>query len=143
MATSTIKPKRGTSEQWDKSGRVLEVNEWGVEVTESGDHILRIGDGEHLFHELPPVLDVDRFETLIEQAQGQYEEVLDFKNNMTSATDAANSAATSATDAAAAANAGAAACQNIAAGINSMADDTTRVVYSLGINNGNIYLEEV
>lgn len=143
MATSTIKPKRGTTAQWEKSGRVLEVNEWGVEVTESGDHILRIGDGEHLFHELPPVLDVDRFETLMDETDAHYEEVMDFKNNMTSATDAANSAATSATDAAAAANAGAAACQNIAAGINSLVDDTTATVYTLGISNGNIYLEEV
>ena len=143
MATSTIKPKCGTTEQWRASGRVLEMNEWGVEIAKNGHHILRIGDGEHLFHELSAVLDVDRFEALIEQAQGQYGEVMDFKNNMTSATDAANTAASSATSAAAAANAGAEACQNIAAGINSMADDTTNVVYSLGINNGNIYLEEV
>lgn len=143
MATSTIKPKKGTTAQWQSSGRILEVNEWGVEVTKKGHHILRIGDGEHLFHELPPVLDVDRFETLMDETDAHYEEVMDFKNNMTSATDAANSAATSATNAAAAANAGAEACQNIAAGINSMADDTTAVVYTLGINNGNIYLEEV
>lgn len=143
MATSTIKPKCGTTAQWRASGRILEFNEWGVEVTAQGSYVLRIGDGEHLFHELRPVLDVDGFESLIQQSQDQYDEIMEFKGNMTSATEAANSAATSATSAAAAASAGAEACQNIAAGINSMADDTTALVYSLGINNGNIYLEEV
>ena len=68
MATSTIKPKKGTTAQWAASGRVLEVNEWGVEVTENGHHILRIGDGEHLFHELPAVFDAENYEELMAQA---------------------------------------------------------------------------
>lgn len=143
MATSTIKPKCGTTAQWQASGRILEVNEWGVEVTESGAYILRIGDGEHLFHDLPAVIDVPTFDALVQQVQKQYNEVIAFRNNMTEATNAANSAAAGARSAADAANAGAAACENIAAGINSMADDTTATVYSIGIDNGIIYLEEV
>lgn len=143
MATSTIKPKCGTTAQWQASGRILEVNEWGVEVTESGAYILRIGDGEHLFHDLPAVIDVPTFDALVQQVQEQYNEVIAFRNNMTEATNAANSAAAGARSAAEAANAGAAACENIAAGINSMADDTTATVYSIGIDNGIIYLEEV
>ncbi len=143
MATSTIKPKCGTTAQWQSSGRVLEFNEWGVEVTTRGSYVLRIGDGEHLFHDLPAVLDVDGFEALIEQAQTQYDEVMAFKGNMASATAAANSAAQDANSAAAAASAGAEACKNIAAGLNSVVDDTTATAYTLGINNGNIYLEEV
>lgn len=143
MATSTIKPKCGTTAQWQASGRILEVNEWGVEVTESGAYILRIGDGEHLFHDLPAVIDVPTFDALVQQVQEQYNEVVAFRNNMTEATNAANSAAAGARSAAEAANAGAAACENIAAGINSMADDTTATVYSIGIDNGIIYLEEV
>lgn len=143
MATSTIKPKCGTTAQWKASGRILEVNEWGVEVTESGAYILRIGDGEHLFHDLPAVIDVPTFDALVQQVQEQYNEVIAFRNNMTEATNAANSAAAGARSAADAANAGAAACENIAAGINSMADDTTATVYSIGIDNGIIYLEEV
>ncbi|MBQ3228746.1 MAG: hypothetical protein IJB43_09195 [Clostridia bacterium] len=143
MATSTIKPKCGTTAQWQASGRILEVNEWGVEVTESGAYILRIGDGEHLFHDLPAVIDVPTFDALVQQVQEQYNEVIAFRNNMTEATNAANSAAAGARSAADAANAGAAACENIAAGINSMADDTTATVYSIGIDNGIIYLEEV
>ena len=143
MATSTIKPKCGTTAQWQASGRILEVNEWGVEVTESGAYILRIGDGEHLFRDLPAVIVVPTFDALVQQVQEQYNEVIAFRNNMTEATNAANSAAAGARSAADAANAGAAACENIAAGINSMADDTTATVYSIGIDNGIIYLEEV
>lgn len=142
MATSTIKPKCGTTAQWAASGRILEVNEWGVEITESGAYILRIGDGEHLFHELPAVIDVPTFDALVEQVQTQYNAVMAFKNNMTEATNAANSAAAGANTAATAANAGAAACANIAEGINSMTDDTTATVYSIGIDNGIIYLKE-
>ena len=142
MATSTIKPKCGTTAQWEASGRILEVNEWGVEVTESGAYILRIGDGEHLFPDLPAVIDVPTFDALVEQVQTQYNAVMAFKNNMTEATNAANSAAAGANTAATAANAGAAACANIAEGINSMSDDTTAKVYSIGIDNGIIYLKE-
>lgn len=142
MATSTIKPKCGTTAQWEASGRILEVNEWGVEITESGAYILRIGDGEHEFHDLPAVIDVPTFDALVEQMQTQYNAVMAFKNNMTEATNAANSAAAGANTAATAANAGAAACANIAEGINSMSDDTTSKVYSIGIDNGIIYLKE-
>ena len=67
----------------------------------------------------------------------------DATTSANNAADAVNSAAAGARSAADAANAGAAACENIAAGINSMADDTTGIVYSIGIDNGIIYLEEV
>ncbi len=143
MATSTIKPKKGTTAQWAASGRALEVNEWGVEVTENGHHILRIGDGEHRFHDLPAVIDVPLFNTLVQQVQTQHGEVVAFRDNMTSATNAANTAATAANTATTRANNAAIACEDIAAGINSMTDDTTKAVYSIGINNGLIYLEEV
>lgn len=142
MATSTITPKLGTTAQWEASGRILEVNEWGVERTAEGKWILRIGDGEHLFHDLPAVIDVPTFDALATQMQTQYNAVMAFKNNMTEATNAANSAAAGANTAASAANAGAAACANIAEGINSMSDDTTAKVYSIGIDNGIIYLKE-
>lgn len=143
MATSSIKPKCGTTAQWQASGRILEFNEWGVEVTESGAYILRIGDGEHLFHDLPAVIDVPTFDALVQQVQEQYNEVVAFRNNMTEATNAANSAAAGASAAATAAQAGAEACQGIAAGINSMPDATTGAVYSIGVDNGIVFLEEV
>ena len=135
MATSTICPKKGTTAQWTASKRVLEVNEWGVEETESGKYIVRIGDGEHVFMELPAVIDVPSLDALAAQMLTQYNVVVAFRDDMESATSAANGAATAAANAAAA-------CKNIAAGINSMTDDTTEKVYTVGVNNGMIYLEE-
>lgn len=142
MATSTIKPKCGTTAQWAASGRILEVNEWGVEITTSGAYILRIGDGEHLFLELPAVIDVPKFNSFEKEVLKMYSDVMSFRTNMTAATNAANSAASGASTAATMANSAAAACANIAEGINSMTDDTTAKVYSIGIDNGIIYLRE-
>lgn len=136
MATSTIKPKKGTTAQWEASERILEVNEWGVEETEEGTLILRIGDGEHKFMELPKVMDVKELQDLAET-------VSNFASNMQSAASEANAAAEKANAAATVAEGAAEACQNIAAGINSMADDTTGTVYSIGIDAGKIYLQEV
>lgn len=142
MATSTICPKKGTTAQWTASKRVLEVNEWGVEETESGKYIVRIGDGEHVFMELPAVIDVPFLDALAAQMLTQYNVVVAFRDDMESAASAANGAAASANTAATAAANAAAACNNIAAGINSMTDDTTEKVYTVGVNNGMIYLEE-
>ncbi len=136
MATSTIKPKKGTTAQWKASERILEVNEWGVEETAEGTLILRIGDGEHKFMELPKVMDVKELQDLANT-------VNNFAGNMQSAASAANTAAEKANAATTAAQGAAEACQNIAAGINSMADDTTGTVYSIGIDAGKIYLQEV
>ena len=136
MATSTIKPKKGTTAQWEASERILEVNEWGVEETAEGTLILRIGDGEHKFMELPKVMDVKELQDLANT-------VNNFAGNMQSAASAANTAAEKANAATTAAQGAAEACQNIAAGINSMADDTTGTVYSIGIDAGKIYLQEV
>lgn len=142
MATSTICPKKGTTAQWTASNRVLEVNEWGVEETESGKYIVRIGDGEHVFMELPAVIDVPSLEALAAQMLTQYNVVVAFSGNMQTATAAANTAASAASEAAIEANGAAEACRNIAAGINSMSDDTTSKVYTIGIDSGMIYLEE-
>lgn len=113
MATSTIKPKSGTTTQWQASGRVLEMNEWGVEVTENGHHILRIGDGEHLFHELPAVFDAENYEELMAQA-------VDATNAANTATENADTARDNA-DAAAAAALAAANTASIAAQANTNA----------------------
>lgn len=113
MATSTIKPKTGTTAQWVASGRVLEVNQWGVEVTENGHHILRIGDGESLFHELPAVFDAENYEELMAQA-------VDATNAANTATANADTARANA-DAAAAAALTAANTASIAAQANTNA----------------------
>nr|DAP61485.1 MAG TPA: hyaluronidase [Caudoviricetes sp.] len=136
MATSTIKPKKGTTAQWKASERVLEKNEWGVEETAEGTLILRIGDGEHKFLELPKVMDVKELQDLAKT-------VGNFAGNMQQAASAANTAAQAANAATTQAKGAAEACQKLAAGINSMSDDTTGIVYSIGIDGGKIYLQEV
>ena len=91
MATSTIKPKCGTTAQWAASGRILEVNEWGVEVTENGKYILRIGDGEHRFHELEAVVDTPALHELAAHIEESHGKIAGY--NETAATAAGNAAA--------------------------------------------------
>lgn len=136
MATWTIKPKKGTTAQWEESHRILEENEWGVELTTKGTYILRIGDGEHEFLDLDVVFDVGSMQELAQKVQN-------FSANMQQAASAANTAASGANTAKTAAEGAAAACQNIAAGINSMSDDSTGIVYTIGIDAGKVYLKEV
>lgn len=136
MATWTITPKKGTTAQWEASHRILEVNEWGVEETVKGTYILRIGDGEHEFLQLPVVVDVGEMQQLAETVDN-------FANNMQQAASAANTAAQKADTATKAAQAAAGACEGIAAGINSMGDDVTGKVYTIGISAGKVYLQEV
>lgn len=63
--------------------------------------------------------------------------------NAQAATSEANTKAAAANNAATAANKAAAACENIAKGINSMTDGTTGITYTIGINGGMVYLESV
>lgn len=142
MATWTVRPKKDTTANWKASGRILEVNEWGVEETTSGKYILRIGNGKDKFLDLPAVVDTPTLETM-------YNTIRNFNNNMQQATSAANTAAQSAQTqaaaakaAAAAAKAAAAACQDIEKGINSMSDKATGKKYTIGVEAGLVFLEE-
>lgn len=136
MATWTVKPKKDTTENWRASGRVLELNEWGVEETASGNYILRIGNGRDGFLDLTPVVDTESLAEL-------YNAISNFSSNMQQATSDATTAAQSAKTQAEAAKAAAEACQGLAAGINSMADTATGKTYTLGIESGIMYLEEI
>lgn len=89
MATWTIRPKKDTTANWKASGRILEVNEWGVEETASGKYILRIGNGKDKFLDLQPVVDTENLAKI-------YSEISNFNANMQQATSAANAAAQSA-----------------------------------------------
>ena len=135
MATWTIRPKKDTTANWKASGRILEVNEWGVEETASGKYILRIGNGKDKFLDLQPVVDTENLAKI-------YSEISNFNANMQQATSAANAAAQSAQQQAAAAQAGAAACKDIQKGINSMSDSATGKKYTIGVEAGLVYLEE-
>ena len=86
MSTWTIKPKCGTTEEWTASERVLETNEWGVEVTKDKHYILRIGNGKDKFVDLPAVVDTENLDKM-------YSEISNFKTNMQQATAASNTAA--------------------------------------------------
>lgn len=143
MSTATIKPKRGTTKQWQESKRVLEENEWGVEITEDQKYILRIGDGVKEFMELPAAVSTPYFESLLDQMTILHNEVMSFKNNMTTATNNANAAATKADTATGKANAAAKACEGIVIEQNTMVDDTLGKSYRIGVNNKRIYIEEV
>ena len=135
MATWTVRPKKDTTANWKASGRILEVNEWGVEETTSGKYILRIGNGKDKFLDLQPVVDTENLAKI-------YSEIRNFNANMQQATSAANAAAQSAQQQAAAAQAGAAACKDIQKGINSMSDSVTGKKYTIGVEAGLVYLEE-
>lgn len=63
------------------------------------------------------------------------------KENAEKATQSANAAAGDAQKATTAAKAAAAACEGIAAGINTIADTTTGKTYTIGVDAGKIYLE--
>lgn len=63
------------------------------------------------------------------------------KTNAEKATQSANTAAGDAQKATTAAKAAAAACEGIAAGINTIADTTTGKTYTIGVDTGRIYLE--
>lgn len=63
------------------------------------------------------------------------------KTNAEKATQSANTAAGDAQKATTAAKAAAAACEGIAAGINTIADTTTGKTYTIGVDAGRIYLE--
>ena len=63
------------------------------------------------------------------------------KSNAEKATQSANTAAGDAQKATTAAKAAAAACEGIAAGINTIADTTTGKTYTIGVDAGRIYLD--
>ena len=98
MATWTIRPKKDTTANWKAAGRILEVNERGVEESASGKYILRIGNGKDKFLDLQPVVDTENLAKI-------YSEISNFNANMQQATSAANAAAQSAQQQAAAAQA--------------------------------------
>lgn len=143
MSTTTLKFKSGTTAQWLEAKRILEDREMGLEVTTELKYILRIGDGKTEFTKLPAVISTPYFDEICKQVNEKYEEVKLFEENMTSATSAANTAATAASQSKVRADAAAKACEDIAEGMNTMVDPVTLKTYRMGIENGNIYLQEV
>lgn len=143
MSTTTLKLKSGTTAQWKEAKRILEEREMGLEVTTDTKYILRIGDGKTEFTKLPAAISTPYFDELCNQVKVKYEEIKAFEENMKTATTAANNAATAAAQSKDRADAAAKACEDIAEGMNTMVDNATSKTYRMGIENGNIYLQEV
>lgn len=59
MATATVRYKKGTTEEWIESHRVLDDGEPGLELTENGHRIIRIGNGATEFMDLPVSFDIE------------------------------------------------------------------------------------
>jgi hypothetical protein len=136
MATWTVKPKKDTTANWKASGRILEVNDGGVEENCIRKvHLAELETEKISFLTIQPVVDTENLAKI-------YSEISNFNANMQQATSAANAAAQSAQQQAAAAQAGAAACKDIQKGINSMSDSATGKKYTIGVEAGLVYLEE-
>ena len=59
MATATIRIKKDTTANWTESGRVLDDGELGLEITEEGHRVIRVGDGVSAFMDLPVAVDIE------------------------------------------------------------------------------------
>lgn len=88
MATATITIKADTTDNWATSQRVLDLNELALEITTDGRRILRIGDGETPFPQLPATVDIvgqhriqeemeESAQQLIEDMEEKGQELLD------------------------------------------------------------------
>ena len=145
---AVIKLLTGTTADYKETEDVLilDEREIAVEITtdSSGTKYFNIrqGDGKSTFFNLPIIVNNQRYEELNKIIAGYYDEIKAFSTSMTSAASLANQAAEKATDAAAAANAASQKVDSLTKGLNSITDDETRVVYTLGIESGILYLDD-
>lgn len=70
MATATIRIKKGTTAEWTESHRVLDDGELGLELTTDGHRIIRIGNGETEFMDLPVSFDIEEVREIKEGMDG-------------------------------------------------------------------------
>lgn len=80
MATTTFTIKKGTTAEWIESRRVLDDGEMGLELTTDGHRIIRIGNGETEFMDLPVSFDIEEVreikEGMDDDAKTYYEEIV-------------------------------------------------------------------
>lgn len=122
MATATITIKKGTTEEWTESKRVLDDGELGLEITEKGHRIIRVGNGATEFMDLPVSFDI--------------EEVREIKNGMdTDAQEYYDNVVKKG--------------EELLAEMKAMAttveleDDSTGIKYRMGLSEGSMYFEEL
>lgn len=122
MATATIRIKKGTTAEWIESHRVLDDGELGLELTEDGHRIIRIGNGATEFMDLPVSFDV---EEVREIKTGMEDSVKTYYDNMVKKG------------------------TELLAEMKAMAttveleDDATGIKYRMGMSGGTMYFEEL
>ena len=122
MATATITIKKGTTAEWTESKRVLDDGELGLEITEDGHRIIRVGNGATEFMDLPVTFDI---EEVREIKTGMDTNAETYYKNMVEKGEA------------------------LLAEMKSMVmtveleDDETGIQYRMGLSNGTLYFEEL
>lgn len=122
MATATIRIKKDTTANWIASERVLDDGELGLEITEEGHRIIRVGDGVNVFMELPVAVDIEAINEIKTgmdtNAKKYYEDMVSKGEEMLKKMEQ----------------------QAITVELQ---DDETKIDYRMGISNGSLYFEEI
>lgn len=122
MATATIRIKKDTTENWTESGRVLDDGELGLEITEEGHRVIRVGDGVSAFMDLPVAVDIEAINEIKTgmdtNAKKYYDDMVNRGEEMLKKMEQ----------------------QAITVELQ---DDETKIDYRMGISNGSLYFEEI
>lgn len=122
MATATITIKKGTTAEWTESKRVLDDGELGLEITEKGHRIIRVGNGATEFMDLPVSFDI---EEVREIKDGMDTDAQEYYDNVVKKG------------------------EELLAEMKAMAttveleDDSTGIKYRMGLSEGSMYFEEL
>ena len=122
MATATIRIKKDTTANWTESGRVLDDGELGLEITEEGHRVIRVGDGVSASTDLPVAVDIEAINEIKTgmdtNAKKYYDDMVDRGEEMLKKMEQ----------------------QAITVELQ---DDETKIDYRMGISNGSLYFEEI
>jgi len=122
MATATIRIKKDTTANWTASERVLDDGELGLEITEEGHRVIRVGDGVSAFMNLPVAVDIEAINDIKTgmdtNAKKYYEDMVNRGEEMLKRMEQ----------------------QAITVELQ---DDETKIDYRMGISNGSLYFEEI
>ena len=122
MATATIRIKKDTTANWTESGRVLDDGELGLEITEEGHRVIRVGDGVSAFMDLPVAVDIEAINEIKtgmeKKTKKYYDDMVDRGEEMLKKMEQ----------------------QAITVELQ---DDETKIDYRMGISNGSLYFEEI
>lgn len=141
---AAIRPCSGTTADWKavEDALILKDREIGIETTETGKVLIRMGDGKNKFFDLPIIVNNAKYDEDLEIIEGYMEKVNKFSNTMTESSNAANKAATTANAAAQTATAAATACEGIVDGLNTMVDTVTKKSCVLSVEDGILTIRE-